>query len=152
MNSFKQSIEILNNVLTYELGATSQSMVHSGIYYKSGYKNIHDVIRKRGINGMKHAEMLIERILFLDGIPDEKTANRINISHTLGEQLANDYQMEESVIRICTNSIFISLECNDYETAELFRLILLENERHLAWLESELGKLKQLQLDNQGVS
>jgi len=148
MKSFKQSIEILNTILSYELVTTSQYIVHAGIYRNSGYKNLHNVTRKRAIKGMKHAEQLIDRILFLEGTPDEETTNKINIGQTLEEQLTNDYHMEKSVISICNLCISFSLRRGDFETAELLLNILLENERHLAWLDSQLNNLKQLHLDN----
>jgi bacterioferritin len=113
-----------------------------------GYKNLHDIIRQRAIGEMKHAEKLIERILFLEGIPAVGTLNKIVIGKNIEEQFTNDRDAEEEAIGAYNEVISLAVENFDNGTAELLRGILADEENHLDWLETQLEQINQVELQN----
>lgn len=148
MKGNRQIIEKLNALLADELTAVNQYIVHSEMCQNWGYKHLHDTIKKRAIEEMKHAEKLIERILFLDGIPAVDNLNKILIGNNIEEQFRNDRDAEEEAIGAYNEVISLAVEDFDNGTAELLRGILTEEENHLDWLETQLEQISQVELQN----
>jgi bacterioferritin len=148
MKGNKQIIEKLNALLADELTAVNQYIVHSEMCHNWGYKHLHDTIRQRAIGEMKHAEKLIERILFLEGIPTVGILNRISIGNNIEEQFKNDREAEVEAIGAYNEVISLAVEFFDNGTAELLRTILADEEDHLDWLETQLEQIHQVELQN----
>lgn len=148
MKGNKQIIEKLNALLADELTAVNQYIVHSEMCENWGYKNLHDTIRQRAIGEMKHAERLIQRILFLEGIPSVDMLNKITIGKNIEEQFRNDRNAEEEAIGAYNEVISLAVENFDNGTAEFLRDILADEENHLDWLETQLEQIGQVELQN----
>jgi bacterioferritin len=148
MKGNKKIIEKLNELLADELTAVNQYIVHSEMCQNWGYSHLHEAIRHRAIGEMKHAEKLIERILFLEGIPSVGSLNKIIIGINIEEQFRNDQLAEKEAVRAYNDAISLAVRCNDDGTAELFRSILVDEETHLDWLETQLEQINQVELHN----
>ena len=148
MKGNKQIIEELNTLLADELTAVNQYIVHSEMCQNWGYKQLHDIIKQRAIGEMKHAEKLIERILFLEGVPTVDNLNKISIGKNIEEQFKNDHNAEEEAIAAYNDAIRLAVESFDDGTAALLRSILHDEEEHLDWLEIQLEQINQVELQN----
>jgi bacterioferritin len=113
-----------------------------------GYKKLHDIIKQRAIGEMKHAEKLIERILFLQGIPAAGKLNKIEIGKNIAEQFKNDSYAESEAIIFYNNSIKLAEDNSDRGTADLLRVILSDEEKHLDWLETQVQLIEQISFKN----
>lgn len=141
-------IEILNDVLTSELTAISQYFVHSEMCENWGYKRLQDRIRKHSIGEMKHAEALIERVLFLDGVPNVQRLGKINIGETVPEQLRVDLQLELDAVARLNKGIEICREKDDNNSRHLLEEILEDEEEHIDWIEAQLALIEQVGVQN----
>jgi bacterioferritin len=148
MKANKKIIENLNLLLADELTAINQYIVQSEIYSNKGYKKLHDLVKKQAIDEMKHAEKLIERILFLEGTPEVSKVNRVRIGKDLEQQFGNDIESEKEAVIMYNACISMAVKHNDNGTAELLRSILADEEKHLDWLETQLGQMKELGIQN----
>jgi bacterioferritin len=148
MKGNKIIIKQLNILLTYELTAINQYIIHSEMCENWGYKNLHEVIKKRAIDEMKHAESLIARILFLEGTPDVLSIKKIHIGVDIEKQFMSDKNSETAAVELYNNSIQLCVKNGDNGTSELLKSILADEERHLDWLETQLGQINQLHLEN----
>jgi bacterioferritin len=111
-----------------------------------GYKKLHDVTKKRAIVEMKHAEALIERIIFLEGIPIVTNLSPIHVGADVPSQLKNDKVAEEEAIEDYNKGIALAMHEGDAGTAELFKDILKDEEGHLDFLEAQLDQISQMGL------
>jgi bacterioferritin len=141
-------IQSLNERLAEELTAINQYMVHAEMCDNWGYKKLHEVVEKRAITEMRHAEKLIARIIFLDGKPVVSKLNNINIGPEVEIQLKNDRQSEFDAIRNYNDSIRLAAELGDNGTKELLEGILQEEEDHIDELEAQLDQVKQMGITN----
>lgn len=141
-------IEELNVLLADELTAVNQYIVHSEMCQNWGYHHLHEVIKQRAIGEMKHAEKLIERILFLEANPSVGKLNDIIIGNNIEEQFKNDKMAEQSAVQSYNNAINLAVSSHDDGTAELLRSILHDEEEHLDWLETQVEQIKQVELPN----
>jgi bacterioferritin len=148
MKGNERAIETLNNLLADELTAVSQYMVHASMCGNWGYEKLHKTIEKRAIDEMKHAEMLIDRILFLEGTPIVSNLNKMIIGARVELQLANDREAEIGAIKAYNNGIRLTAEVGDNGTRDLLGSILKDEERHLDWLETQLDQIDQVGLQN----
>jgi bacterioferritin len=136
----------LNMRLSEELAAVNQYMVHSEICDNWGYGKLHDVIEKRAIDEMKHAEKLIGRILFLEGRPIVSNLAKITIGEDADKQIQNDWAAESDAIKNYNGSIRIAVEVGDNGTRDLLTSILKDEEAHIDTLEAQQDQIKQLTL------
>ena len=113
-----------------------------------GYKRLHSMIRTRAITEMKHAERLIERILYLEGRPIVNRLDPINIGAEVPKMHQFDHASEEAAIRGYNESIRIAVELGDNGTRELLQEILLQEESHIDEIEAQLDQLSQLGVQN----
>jgi bacterioferritin len=138
----------LNDLLADELTAVNQYFVHAEMCDNWGYDKLHDKIRERSIGEMKHAEKLIERIIFLDGIPIVTNLNPISIGGEVPAQLKNDWQAEETAIKKYNEGIRLATELGDNGSRELMESILRDEENHIDWIEAQQDQIKQMGLPN----
>lgn len=141
-------IRVLNEQLADELTAVNQYMVHAGMCSNWGYGKLHDAIEKRAIEEMKHAESLIDRILFLNGLPTVSKLNKINIGAKVDVQLQNDLRSELGAAETYNAAIKTAVEAGDNGTRELLESTLKDEERHIDWLEAQLDQIEQMGLPN----
>jgi bacterioferritin len=141
-------IEMLNGFLADELTAINQYIVHSEMCANWGYGRLHEKVEKRAIEEMKHAEKLIARIIFLEGIPVVSYLKKMNIGATVDTQLKNDLAAEAEAIKSYNDGIRLCLELGDNGTRELIDGNLHDEEEHLDWLEAQLDQVAQMGLQN----
>lgn len=139
-------IEALNALLADELTAINQYMVHSEMCDDWGYEKLHKHFEKRAIDEMKHAEKLIGRILFLEGLPTVSTLNRIHIGDGVPKQLANDHQAEEGAIAAYNEAIILAGEVKDYATRDFLQQILNDEDDHMDGIEALQSQIEQMSL------
>ncbi|MHB8136452.1 MAG: bacterioferritin [Anaerolineaceae bacterium] len=141
-------ILMLNDMLSDELTAVSQYMVHAQMCANWGYQNLSDKIEKRAIEEMKHAEKHIDRILFLEGMPIVNNLKKMNIGQDVMAQLSNDHVAEEGAIKGYNASIKLCNDLLDNGTREILEDILGDEEAHIDWLEAQLDQIKQMGIQN----
>jgi bacterioferritin len=141
-------IERLNARLADELTAINQYMVHSEMCDNWGYEKLHAAIEKRAIEEMKHAEKLIARILFLEGLPIVSELNQMNIGASVEAQHKSDWQAECDVIQEYNADIRLTAEYGDNGTRELLEAILIDEEAHIDWIEAQLDQSAQMGIQN----
>jgi len=148
MKGNEQVINQLNARLAEELTAINQYFVHAEMCEGWGYKRLHEMIFKRSIQEMKHAEKLIARILFLDGIPIVSALNKIHIGSEVPKMHSNDQAAETVAIRGYNESIRLTVEVGDNGTRELLESILKEEEEHIDLIETQIDQIAQLGAQN----
>ena len=148
MKGNERIIEALNARLAEELTAINQYFVHAEMCENWGYERLHGMIRKRSIDEMKHAEKLIARILFLEGLPIVNELKKMNIGAKVDLQLKNDRAAEAGAIKAYNDGIHLCLELGDNGTRELIEDNLEDEENHLDWLEAQLDQIEQMGLQN----
>ena len=148
MKGNEKIIESLNTRLAEELTAISQYMVHAEICDNWNYKRLDDMIQKRAIAEMKHAEKLIARILFLEGRPIVSDLNKMHIGAEVPKMHQNDHDAEVGAIKGYNESIRLAVELQDNGTSELLKAILKDEEDHIDWIEAQLDQIKQVGLPN----
>jgi bacterioferritin len=126
---------ILNDLLSDELTAISQYMVHSEMCANWGYEKLHKHFEKRSIDEMKHAEKLIGRILFLEGTPIVNKLGRMSIGADASKQLAGDHALELGAIQAYNQAIKLAGDVNDFATREILEKILQEEDAHIDRIE-----------------
>ncbi len=139
-------IQSLNSLLSDELTATNQYIVHSELCANWGYEKLHNVIEKRAIDEMKHAEKHIARIIFLEGKPVVSSLKTIEIGDVVEKQLANDLKAEYSAVKAYNDAIKLAVEIDDNGTREMLESILKDEEAHIDWIEAQLDQIKQMGL------
>ena len=148
MKGNDQVIERLNARLAEELTAINQYIVHSEMCANWGYSRLHDAIEKRAIDEMKHAEKLIERVLFLEGQPIVSKLNEVHIGSDVKAHHENDLAAEEGAVRAYNEDIRLATEVGDNGTRELLESILEDEEAHLDWIEAQLDQIQQMGIEN----
>jgi bacterioferritin len=138
----------LNDLLSDELTAVNQYMVHSEMALNWGYEKLAEAVEKRAIDEMKHAEMHIGRILFLEGIPVVSNLKAIHIGDVVEKQVKNDWDAEEGAIKSYNDGIKLAVEVGDNGTRELMEKILKDEETHIDWIEAQLDQIKQMGIQN----
>jgi bacterioferritin len=135
MKGDKKLIDTLNSLLADELTAINQYMVHSEMNDNWGYEKLHKQNEKRAIDEMKHAEKLIGRILFLEGIPIVSELRKIRIGADVPKQLANDHALEQAAIKAYNKAIALAGEVGDFATREILEHILQDEDGHIDDIE-----------------
>jgi bacterioferritin len=148
MKGNEKIIKRLNVLLADELTAIGQYMVHSEMCANWGYGKLHNAIKARALGEMKHAEKLIERILFLEGNPDVSGMLKVVIGNDVEEQFKNDRDAEAAANKAYNDSIRLCYELDDNGTLELLKSILADEEKHLDWLETQLSLIEQIDNKN----
>ena len=134
----------LNAALKEELTAISQYFLHAEMCENWKYEKLASFIKKQSIDEMKHAEVLIERILFLDGTPNMTELLHLKVGQNVREQLENDLKLELDAVEMYNNSIRIAREEGDNASRELFEKLLADEEMHVDWLEAQVHQMKEI--------
>jgi len=146
MKGNQELIEILNSLLADELSAINQYMVHSEMSANWGYEKLHKHFEKRAIDEMKHAEKLIGRILFLEGLPIVTVLHSIKIGSDAVKQLANDHFAEQGAIKAYNEAILFAGNVKDFATREVLEAILEEEDRHIDEIEELQDQISHMTL------
>ena len=137
-------IDLLNEVLLGELTAINQYFLHAKMCQNWRYERLYEKIRHESIDEMKHADWLIERILFLEGLPNLQKLGKLNIGQTVVEMLNNDLGIERVAIPLLNKGIDQCRQAGDNGTEDLLKKILVSEEEHIDWLEAQLDQVKQV--------
>ncbi len=148
MKGKAEIIEKLNFLLADELTAVNQYFVHAEECGDWGFEVLHHSIEKRSIDEMKHAEKLIARILFLEGLPVVDKLNKMHISDTVPGMLENDRKAEVDAIKNYNEAIKLAAELLDNGTKELLDGILKDEEAHIDYIEEQLDQISQMGLEH----
>lgn len=146
MKGDSKLIDALNKLLAEELTAINQYMVHSEMAANWGYKKLHESFEKRAIDEMKHAEALIGRILFLEGIPVVSNLGKMAIGADVPKQLAGDHGLEMTAVKSYNSAIILAGDARDYATRELLEKILGDEDRHIDQIEEFQDQIEQMGL------
>jgi len=139
-------IVTMNDLLADELTAINQYMVHSEMAEAWGYKKLHEAFEKRAIDEMKHAETLIGRILFLEGIPTVSKLNKMMIGADVPKQLAGDRGLEMMAIKAYNEAIVLAGEVKDFATRQILEKILGDEDKHIDQIEELQDQIQQMTL------
>jgi bacterioferritin len=137
-------IEKLNFLLADELTAISQYMVQAEMCANWGYKHLAEIIEKRAVDEMKHAEKHIERIIFLEEKPIVSELNKMHIGDTVEAFHKNDWDAENGAIQAYNDGIRLATEMSDNGTREMLESILKDEEDHIDWIEAQFDQVKQM--------
>jgi bacterioferritin len=148
MKGNDQVLNALNEMLVDELTAINQYMVHSEMCAGWGYHKLHEAAEKRAIVEMKHAEKLIGRILFLEGIPIVSELKKIHIGADVKSQLENDREAEVGAVLGYNGAIKTCIDNSDFGSRSLLEAILGDEEDHLDWLESQFDQIKHMGIES----
>ena len=141
-------IECLNKVLKNELTAVNQYFLHARMYKNWGLHKLNDHEYHESIDEMKHADILIERILFLEGLPNLQQLGKLYIGETPEEMLKCDLQLEMQDIPDLRAAIVCCESAGDYASRKLFENILESEEGHVDWLEEQFDRIKYTGIQN----
>jgi bacterioferritin len=148
MHGDEKVIAALNTALKEELTAINQYFLHTEMCDNWGYKKLSGYLKKLSIVEMKHAEALIERILFLDGVPKMAESMSLKIGQNVKAQLENDFKLEVGAVAMYNASAKLAAEAGDHGSRDLFVRLLKDEEGHVDWLEAQLGQIKELGAEN----
>ena len=144
MKGKEKVLELLNALLTNELTAINQYFVHAKMCENWGYERLAHKVREESIDEMKHADQVISRILFLEGIPNLQRYNKLRVGETVKEQLESDLQLEYSAIAFLNQGIAACRLAGDNATEDLMTRILVSEEVHTDWIETQLELIRQV--------
>jgi bacterioferritin len=144
MHGNPRVIELLNEVLTSELTAINQYFIHAKMMENWGYLRLASHTRDESISEMRHAEQLIDRILFLEGVPNMQRLFPVKVGETVPEQLQVDLDVEYAAVRRLNDGINTCVEVGDNASRDLLQSILNSEEEHADWLETQLNLVAQL--------
>ena len=144
MKGSKKILDALNDILTAELTGINQYFLHAKMCENWGYERLHQKGRAAAIGEMKHADTLVERILFLEGTPNVQKLNKISIGETVPEQLKLDLALEQDAVKRLNKAIALCVEAGDNGSREILESMLRSEEDHLSWLETQLKIIEQI--------
>lgn len=144
MKGNEEVITLLNQLLTNELTSINQYFIHAKMCDNWGYDRLAHKIREESIDEMRHAELIVDRILFLEGVPNLQRYNKLHVGETVKEQLESDLQLEYAAITFLNQGIEAARKASDNATEELMTKILVSEEAHTDWLETQLELIRQV--------
>ena len=147
MRGDAQIIEILNEILTAELTAINQYFVHAKMCENWGYDHLAHHVRDESIDEMKHAERLVDRVLYFDGFPNLQRLSPLRIGETVEEQFASDLQLEYAAVARLNQGVALCVAKGDNGTRDLLAEILVSEEEHIDWLETQQETIRQIGIE-----
>jgi len=147
MKAKSEVLDVLSRMLEEELLALNQYMLHAEMQENWGYLRLSKEIRKLSSVEMKHAEALIERILFLEGTPNLSDFPKLNVGKDVKQQLQNDLALEKSAVGAYNKALAALRQAGDQGSAELLKKLLLEEEAHEDFLDTQLSIIKDIGLE-----
>ena len=144
MKGNEEVMNLLNQLLTNELTAINQYFIHAKMCRNWGYGRLAKKVREESIDEMKHAELVIDRILFLDGVPNMQRYHKLHVGETVKEQFETDLQLEYAAIAFLNQGIEACRKCGDNATEDMMTRILVSEEEHTDWLETQLELIRQV--------
>ena len=148
MQGDKKVIEFLNKALKNELSAINQYFLHARMYKNWGLEKLNEFEYHESLDEMKHADWLIERILFLEGLPNLQDIGKIFIGENPREMLECDLKMEQLAVPDLKDAIAYCEDVSDYISRELFEKILDNEEEHIDWLETQFERIDRVGIEN----
>lgn len=148
MKGKPEVIEVLAKMLKEELGAISQYFIHAEMCENWGYKKLGDHTKKESINEMKHAEILIERILFLEGTPNLNDMPKLVVGKDVKSQFQNDLALEKGAVAEYNAAIAACRKAGDHASADMLQAILEDEEGHVDFLEEQLSLIDNVGIQN----
>ena len=137
-------IETLNDVLTAELTAINQYFIHAKMCDNWGYDRLAEHIKDESIDEMKHADSIIERILFLEGVPNMQRLYPVRVGETVKEQFELDLAVEIEAVKRFNDGVALAVEVGDNATRHMLEEMLVSEEDHADWLETQLEAMRQV--------
>jgi len=147
MQGDAEIIEILNDVLTAELTAINQYFIHSKMCGNWGYHRLEEHGRQESIDEMKHADIVIDRILYFAGTPNMQRLFPVRVGETVAEQLLLDVELEYAAVKRLNDGIGVCVVKGDHGTRELLAGILVSEEDHIDWLETQQETIRQIGIE-----
>lgn len=144
MKGDKKVIEYLNKALGNELVAINQYFLHAKMCQSWGYLRIASLVRELSIDEMRHAEQLSDRILFLEGLPNLQRLDQLHIGETVKEQFEADLALEKKALARLNEGLDVCRKLGDNASEDLLRRILVDEERHADWIETQLELMNKL--------
>lgn len=144
MKGHKEVIEVLNEVLAGELVAINQYFLHARMCENWGYLALAKKVREESIDEMRHADQLVGRILFLEGLPNLQRLDKLHIGETVQEQLKSDLALEHVALKRLREGVAVCRDKADRTSEDLLAGILAAEETHVDWLETQLGLIQSL--------
>ena len=144
MRGHERIVSALNDILTAELTAINQYFIHARMCENWGYERLWKKVREESIGEMKHADTLIERILYLEGVPNLQKLGKVNVGQTVPEQLQLDLEVETAAIKALNDGIELCRSLGDNGSRELLEGILAAEEDHANWIETQLTLIGQI--------
>ena len=148
MKGKSEVVSVLNEMLQEELCAINQYMIHAEMCENWGYHLLSEYIKKQSIGEMKHAEHLMERILFLEGIPDVSSMPKVRVGKDVPQQIENDLALEKGAVASYNRAIETCRKVSDNASADFLLAILKDEEGHVDFLETQLEVISKIGLEN----
>lgn len=148
MKGDPRMLNVLNQVLRKELTGINQYFVHAKMCKNWGYEVLYQLIWSESMGENKHADQLIERILFLEGVPNLSAYDKITVGPTVKEQLENDLGLEQVALEVLHAGIKTCLAAQDDGSRELLEHIVEDEEHHVDWIEAQLHKIEEVGYQN----
>ena len=148
MKGKPEILEVLAEMLKEELGAINQYFLHGEMCENWGYRRLSESIKKQAVGEMKHAEVLIERMLFLEGLPNMGDLPKLNVGRDVKQQLENDLALEKNAVAEYNNAVSTARKAGDNASADLLETILKDEEDHVDFLETQLSLIRDIGLEN----
>ncbi len=140
----EQILESLNQLLTLELTGVNQFFLHARMCRNWGYERLADTIRQRSIDEMKHAEKIIDRVLYLEGVPNLQRLDKIRLGENVPEILRLDYEHEKRLVDKVKEQVQLLLELGDHGSRQLVEEVLRGEENDIDWFESQFALIEQI--------
>ena len=148
MQADPEIIEKLNEVLTAELTAINQYFLHGKMQSNWGYKKLGEHSREESIDEMRHADTITDRILYFDGVPNYQRLSPLRIGENVVEQFEADLALEVEAVKRLNEGVELAVSKGDHGTRHLFEEILVHEEEHVDWIETQLETIRQIGLEN----